>query len=272
MKLKLPTEDQIWGSQNLQTFRAQGGRPIVSDLCLGLGSWGQSSPNHINTGDTLVDKPDCGIAHIWHSSGQSNSCADDDPRNSIRPIVEGADAQAIYQAAAKKIEKINGYLMEVIEYGLYPQDVNWQYGELENRYQKGTLKQTGKTYTFNGIDVAEGYGYIPQKSPEFILNGQKYVRAIVSSFADSLWLGGCRACNGYPCWYPVKPIEWICEPNGTLVSRKALVAGIPFSVARDYVANTLSKEIEPSAPATKSHAKYRTSSTQLLFMSGRVHS
>ena len=207
----------------------------------------------------LSETTSYGSARIWHQSGDSNSCSEDDPKNSIRPIIEGVEAEKIYQSATvKKVEKINGYFMEIIQYGAYPQDVDWHYGELEDRYQKGTLPTTGKIYTFNGINVENDYGYYPHRLPEFEWNSQKYVRAIVFSFADCLYLDGRRACNGYPCWYRVQPIDWLREPNGTLISRKGLVGGIPFSAARDYVENTLSKEIEntPSGPRCliKSHA------------------
>ena len=266
MKLKLLSKDQIWGGQNLQAVRAQEGKPLVTDLCLGLGSWGYETANHNNVGDTLVDGYSYGSVCVWHQTGESNSCGEDDPKNSIRPIIDGPDAEKIYQSATvKKVEKINGYFMEVIQYGAYPQDVDWNYGELEQRYQNGTLPITGKTYTFNGINVENDYGYYPKKVPEFELNGQRYVRAIVSSFADCLYLDGRRACNGYPCWYRVQPVEWICEPNGTLISRKGLVGGIPFSAARDYVANTLSKEIENNPPAPKCLVKsHAAASTEAL--------
>jgi len=272
MQLKMLSKDQIWGGQNLQAIRAQGGRPFVTDLCLGLGSWGDSLKDHNNVGSTLVDGYSYGSVCVWHQTGGSNSCGEDDPKYSIRPIIDGSDAEKVYQSAAvKKVEKINGYFVEVIQHGSYPQDVDWNYGELEQRYQNRTLQMTGRSFTFNGINVENDYGYIPYKSPEFVLNNRRYVRAIVSSFADCLYLDGRRASNGYPCWYRVQPIEWICEPNGLLISRKGLVAGIPFSVARDYVANTLSKEIEPSAPDTKSRAKYRIPPAQLLLRSGRTH-
>ena len=268
MKLKLLSKDQVWGSQNLLAIRAQNGKPAVSDLCLGLGSWGNSMKNHQNVGDTLIDGYSYGSPCVWHQTGDSNSCGEDDPKNSIRPLIDGPDAEKIYQSSLeKKVEKINGYFMEVLQYGAYPQDVDWDYGELEQGYQKGTLPMTGKFYTFNGIDVAEDYGYTPRKSPEFILNGQKYVRAIVSSFADCLYLNGLRACNGYPCWYRVQPVEWICEPNGLLVSRKGLVAGIPPSVAKDYTANTLSREIENNPPAPRCLEKsHPTTSVQNILL------
>ena len=265
MKLKLLSEDYVWGSHNALSIRAQGGIPIVSDLCLGQGSWGHQLSNHNNAGDTLLaERTSYGSARIWHQTGDSNSCGEDDPKNSIRPVIIGPEAQAIYQAATvKKIEKINGYFVEVIQAGAYPQDVEWNYGELETRYQNGTLPWTGKYFTFNGIDVAEDYGYRPVKSPEFTLNGQQYVRAIVSSFANCLYLGGRRACNGYPCWYRVKDAEWYHEPDGLLIAKKALVAGIPYSVAADYVENTISREIVPSALTARCLAKQRISADQL---------
>ena len=131
------------------------------------------------------------------------------------------------------------------------------------------MPTTGKTYTFNGIRVADDYGYYPEKSPEFVLNGQKYVRAIVSSFADCLWLDGRRACNGCPCWYRVQPVKWFCEPNGLLISQKGLVAGIPMKVAQDYVENTLSKEIMDPTPDPRCLEKYRLPMDQLTRNCGR---
>ena len=263
--MKLLSKEQVWGNQNLQAIRAQGGMPVVTDLCLGQGSWGNELSNHDNLGATLLTGDYYGTTCVWHISGNSNNCGEDDPKYSIRPVIDGNQAKAVYQATSvKKIEKINGYFMEVIEYGSYPQDVDWNYGELESRYQQGTLQTTGRTYTFNGIRVADDYGYYPEKSPEFVLNGQKYVRALVSSFADCLYLDGRRACNGCPCWYRVQPVKWFCEPNGLLISQKGLVAGIPMKVAKDYVENTLAKEIMDPAPDPRCLAKYRMPIDQLI--------
>ena len=252
MKFTLLTEDQIWGRDNFQSIRAQEGKPYASDLCLGLGSWGYSLARtgiggHDNLATTLVDGTYGNATEVWHMAGDRNNCGEDDPKNSIRPVITGADAEAVYQAGTnKKVEKINGYFVETFEYGEYPQDVDWDYGELEHRFKDGTLKMTGKQYTFNSLRGEDDYGWSPQNATEYELNGQKYVRAIVSSFGDSLYLDGCRACNGYPCWYKVQPIKWMREPDGTLIAQKALVSSVPMSKAKDYVTKIMPNEIEPS--------------------------
>ena len=262
-QLKLLSEHQVFGENNLLAIRAQGGKSYVSDFCLGLGSWGDSLTNHTNIGPALVNGRGYNNGSVWSAHGGSNNCGEDDPKYSIRPVIEGEDAKKLYESETeKKIEKINGHFLEVLQYGTYPQNVEWNYGELESRFQKGTLQRTGRIFTLNAKNVAEGWGYTSKVSHEFKLNDQRYVRAIVSSFADCLYLDGKRACNGYPCWYRVQPVEWLCDPTGTLISRHALVAGIPYSEANRYVISTLSKEINNRYPTQRERYKERSMSSK----------
>ena len=262
MKLTLLSEDQVQGPRSLEVIRAQDGSPI-SDLAVGTGNyWSSSGENHIGCGPTLLKAVAYDQYNMFFRTNVS-SVFEEDCTSTIRPIIEGDDAKIIYEKANKKgLQQINGHWLEVVEFGEYPQDVEWNYGLLEDLYSKRKLPMTGRFYTLN-LDQRDSDNSCRPctlgPSPVYEFQGKRYVRDLVHSFCDATTIGGKCAVTDYPCWYEVQPIKWIKDPSGILVAEKGLVSGIPAKEAQEYMDTYMAKEILPPIRPERDKLKERNS-------------
>jgi len=118
---------------------------------------------------------------------------------------------------------------------------------LTNAYNGGGLAAaaTGKSYTSNSSTTSGTY--TPKTSPEYLYNGQKYVRVSILSYGDSypFSTGTNNGASGTIHWFKVEPIKWLVmnwdalpksiNPYGTgadaafkLVAAELITAGVPF--------------------------------------------
>lgn len=124
---------------------------------------------------------------------------------------------------------------EEVEYGEYPQyapDSDVQ-RRLENEYQRGNLRQTGRDYTFDKTEYDDYSQYFqPVTYEEYDYNGKKYIRIRANSDygSNSFKLSNGESYrNGDYVWVEVSPVKWLVDDKTqTLVSKRGLLAGIRF--------------------------------------------
>lgn len=129
-------------------------------------------------------------------------------------------------------------------YGEYPQTiVDEDYSSvLEEAYNKGTLRTTGKVYSATGREV-QGFDVVATVNKNYIeyeYNGGKYIRFVTNSNCDGLTLSNgvkVKAENIY--WVRVEPIVWLVFERGDLaISKKIIFDGVPFmKCGKSYMGN-----------------------------------
>ena len=141
------------------------------------------------------------------------------------------------QITKNRVSGYNG--TEEVEFCEYPQYVPSKDMQmiLENEYQKGHLKTTGKDYTF---DRAKYYDYEqsfqPVKYVEYEYKSKKYIRIKANMYID-----GSKLANGESyknenyVWVEVSPVVWLIDDNTRkLISKRGLLAGIRFNEEKAY--------------------------------------
>ncbi|MCL2797067.1 MAG: DUF6273 domain-containing protein, partial [Firmicutes bacterium] len=156
---------------------------------------------------------------------------------------------------------------------------------LNDAYNNGTptngMTATGKAYTSNSNTSTSATPlYNPKISPEYLYNGQKYVRVSILSFSATypFSTGTNNGASGSIRWFKVEPIKWLIgnwdalpesiNPTGTgtadamnLVSAELVTGCIPFgasgvtlwsdSVARTFLNETFLSEAFDAATRGK---------------------
>jgi len=273
----LLTEEQIEsGEKQLEVIQKYGMGAASTDLAVLLGS----RPDEKKGGDYILTPEDECIDYTWTSvslSGYIWAVAHKAPgragyyccdRNSVRPVLLPSETVKLTPTNHKT--GVND--VEIVEYGEYPQMLadGETSQDLESLFQIGTLTQTGKTYTFDSANLEDqNTPFQPQTCTEYKYEGKKYIRCDKPCpYDQSHYLSD----GGYPhkyevFWVEVQPIEWLADPTGTWVSKKALVGGIQFDTKRyyegdfsktfikHYLDTYFAKEIEPSETLAQKREK-----------------
>jgi len=154
----------------------------------------------------------------------------------VRPALPPSATADLVPTARKK--GING--IEVVEYGEYPQTIAdaETTKKLEEAFKAGILKTTGKSYTFDSVDRNNvEHKFQPAFHPEYEYQGKKYICiACETEPYQSRLSNGERPQEG-PHWIEVQPIEWLTDPTGTWVSKKALIAGLQVDHRLNFKGN-----------------------------------
>ncbi len=145
-----------------------------------------------------------------------------------------------------EIEEIlgpDGEKRHLLSLGEYPQLVSSQEeaAVLEKLYNNGNLQAglecTGRLYTTNGRQEYNE-DFLSKQNPEFVYNGQKYVRAVVWNSADNKFSDNSTVPRtGNTIWLKVEPLKlrienWKELERGTktlkLQCDQMILAGLPF--------------------------------------------
>lgn len=247
MNTTLLTEDQIWGDQALDVMKKYGLKTALTDLAIVLGGL-MSRTNTTSEGERS--------GYIWSAS--ANRCGDvrtvndsggkhyDDPskrRDAVRPALSPSETSKIRPNAVRTLRLPEGQLLEICEFGAYPQDIVSKKisKNLENSYQKRSLKTTGNSYTFDNAGLTDySAPFQPKTYQEYedSSSGKRYVRVEGKpADKDSILSDGTLVQNGEAYWLEVKPIEWLKDPSGVWVAKKALFSGIQFDSNSNYDSN-----------------------------------
>lgn len=245
----LLTDEQIWGDAQgngqLQVMKDYGTKTGMSDLAIVLGG-------PVGRSDTTSDDQRSG--YVWSASsddfgcvrtvhedgGVRSSCDADERRSGVRPVLTSdVSAEALAKGEAKHTKKISG--VDVVKFGEYPQTIAPESvsRELEQSFSRAQLQTTGKKYTFD-VKKRDAYDrpFKPKEYAEYQHSGKRYIRVEAQPFNhNSILSNGKKLRVRETCWIEVQPIEWLKDPNGVMVARQALVAGVQFDRKQSYDGN-----------------------------------
>ena len=243
--ITLPSNEQVFGNQELEVIKKMGKKCAVTDFAICLGA--EVSITHARDGSLkgrtgwwyLTSLGYNGFGHqvVGATSVDGDHIGDNPNRrcSGIRPVLPYSGIPDVL----KNTKRNNRGVLEV-EYGEYPQyapDLDMQ-KRLESEFSKGTLRKTGKTYTTdsNGWQ-ASSEKFSPAIHEEYEYNGKRYVR-INSSNCYNEWH---RLSNGEVVgpkdvvWIEVSPIVWYVDgKEELLISKNLLASGVRFCNNRQY--------------------------------------
>lgn len=238
------TEDQIWGDDALDVMKKYGTKVAPTDLTVILGGYLTDGDNRTSEGDltgaswtaSLRSLRGRGRVRCAHEEGEKDMAGQKGRWISARPALPQKEASKIIM---KNIhEGVNG--VQIGEYGEYPQTVADERtgNKLESLYESGSLRPTGKNYTFDSVGLTDfDTPFKATAYPEYELDGKRYIRVLGRPYADddAIKLStGERVEAGKPYWVEVQPIEWLMDRSGTMVAKKCLFTGIQFDTKSSY--------------------------------------
>ena len=240
-RFTLLSEEEIFGSQEIDIISKKGGRCAISDFAILLGAyvsnqyfieddsslkgrttwwWTRSSDVDGNVRD--VNKVG---RRYWDNAGKR--CG------AIRPALPFSSTSDI---SPNGVRGRSGFLE--VEYGEYPQyAVDTRLARtLDSEYSAGRLKKTGKTYTTDSrVWNAYSESFKAREHHEYEYNGKKYVKV---KYVDT---NSCKLSNGESyqigneVWVEVAPIKWLVDEKSRLMlSKTCLASGIRFCNAGQY--------------------------------------
>lgn len=243
-ELTLLSEQEVWGvngGRQLDVLEKYGTRSAITDLVILTGGYCEDSCSYMAPDDNSL-KGRTGWVYTRSSAGDGDvRGVNEDGSRSIfyRYRRNGAVRPALLssfifsQISPNRVRGYNG--TEEVEYGEYPQyapDSDVQ-RRLENEYQRGNLRQTGRNYTFDKTKYDDYSQYFqPVTYEEYDYNGKKYIRIRANSDygSNSFKLSNGESYrNGDYVWVEVSPVKWLIDDKTqTLVSKRGLLSGIRF--------------------------------------------
>lgn len=243
-ELTLLSEQEVWGvngGRQLDVLEKYGTRSAITDLVILTGGYCEDSCSYMAPDDnslkgrtgwvyTRSSAGDGDVRVVNRDGSRSYNCSYKRP-GAVRPAL--LSSFIFSQISPNRVRGYNG--TEEVEYGEYPQyapDSDVQ-RRLENEYQRGNLRQTGRDYTFDKTEYDDYSQYFqPVTYEEYDYNGKKYIRIRANSDygSNSFKLSNGESYrNGDYVWVEVSPVKWLVDDKTqTLVSKRGLLAGIRF--------------------------------------------
>ncbi len=248
MEVTLLTKDQIWGENALDVIKKYGTKTGCSDLMVLLGGESQWWCGYFCDDDPTYGvwtaSPQNGGVCCVNADGSMGRQSCDKYLLGTRPVLPLSETRQIYFISERRQKLDNGEIVEICEFGEYPQDIvsDKISGILEKKYSsKKGLKTTGKSYTFEtNLLKKRDNSFVSKAYQEYedTSSGKKYIR--LTKFLEMSHMGGSDTpwmpSDSYR-WIEVKPIEWLKDPSGVWVSKRALFAGVQFDSGRYYDGN-----------------------------------
>ncbi len=238
----LLSDEQTFGSQQIDVIKKMGGKCAISDFAILLGAY-VSSDYHVDGDNSMRGRT--GWWYLSSSAGDGDvrgvnkvgdrSCTTAGKRSgAVRPALPFSNISDI---SLNGVKGRHGFLE--VEYGEYPQyAVDTNLGRiLDDSFQAGVLRRTGKTYTTDSRRWnANSERFSPVQHEEFEYNGKRYVRVKSNDTDENFKLSnGVTVHPGMYVWLEVSPIKWIVDDRAKmLVSKTLLASGIRFCNDRQY--------------------------------------
>ena len=235
MELDLLEENKVFGKNRLSIFAKHVAKASNTDFSILLG--GDSSSNyHTREGNTLKNRAGCWWTKTPYTETTNviynyicHGCRFNNRRDAgIRPILPCSLIQSV---SLNKIREVNE--IKEIEYGEYPQyvvDENYS-RKLEEAYNNGGLRTTGKKYTTDSVKYDDySKKIIPRTFIEYEYNSIKYIRFVGDSNSNRKLLSDGRKIKiGEIYWVKVEPITWLLDENKNIaITKNIIVSGIQF--------------------------------------------
>ena len=240
------TEEQIFGSNQIDVIKKRGTKAAISDFSVLLGGW--VSDYHVDNDSSLKGrtgyywtKSDDGDndARMVHGTGNRcyyNVCL----RNGgARPALSFSSISSIPTNGESGKRARDGVLE--VEYGYYPQKaVSRDMQErLEQAYRRGNISKTRNTYTTDSEKYnAYSRTFKAKTHEEYEYNGKRYVRVEANSdFGGNQFTlsNGENYRDGDNVWVEVLPVKWLVdEKTRTMITEKLIFSGVQFNKERNY--------------------------------------
>ena len=243
-ELTLLSEQEVWGvngGRQLDVLEKYGTRSAITDLVILTGGYCEDSCSYMAPDDNSLkgrtgwvytrSSDGDGYVRGVYEAGSRYYKSSYTRTGAVRPAL--LSSFIFSQISPNRVRGYNG--TEEVEYGEYPQyapDSDVQ-RRLENEYQRGNLRQTGRDYTFDKTEYDDYSQYFqPVTYEEYDYNGKKYIRIRANSDygSNSFKLSNGESYrNGDYVWVEVSPVKWLVDDKTqTLVSKRGLLAGIRF--------------------------------------------
>ena len=234
-KFTLLSEEEIFGSQEIDIISEMDGRCAISDFAILLGAyvsdgyfieddsslkgrttwwWTRSSGGDSNVRNVLRDG-----SRYWDKAGKRSGA--------VRPALPFS---SISDISPNGVRGRSGFLE--VEYGEYPQyAVDTRLARtLDSEYSAGRLKKTGKTYTTDSrLWNANSESFKAREHHEYEYDGKKYVKVKYVDTDSCKLSNGESYQNGDEVWVEVAPIKWLVDEKSRLMlSKTCLASGIRF--------------------------------------------
>ena len=229
--ITLLSEEEIWGDRQLEVLKTFGTSAKITDVCILTGGYfaDLNSDMKSRTG-SFWTKTDINekLARSVSIQGLKMDSVKEARNLIIRPVIDLPLVDVPDEVGSEGVlEK---------DYGEYPQYAVEEtlQDKLETKYNKGELKKTGHSYTFNSVSIFEyAKEFAPETYEEYSYGKQKYIRMKVKSSYGTIGVmlsNGLVYKDGDYVWVEVSPITWLVDyRNFKHVSKKGLVSGISFS-------------------------------------------
>ena len=236
------TEDQVFGKNRLKIFEEYGTKCTMTDFSKLLDYFRatyMSASNQEILKRQLKDK----VGDWWTKSLYGNRnvvvvCTDgnktwdfsDGRHAAARPAITYSEISSM---CSEPVRRENGVLE--VEYGEYPQmvvDENYS-GELEEEFNNGNLKVTGKSYTTDS-PCCFNAEFSPRKHIEYEYKGKKYIRFCKGLNHDGKNLHNLtKISEDIPFWVSVEPITWLVDEKADIaLSEKIIFAGVQYKFSK----------------------------------------
>ena len=241
------TEEQIFGSNQIDVIRKRGTKVAITDFSILLGAY-VSYYEHVN-GDTSLEgrtgwywtKSDDGDndARVVNVSGIRLYSPVHRRLGGARPALPFSSIGSIPTNGESGKRAKDGVLE--VEYGYYPQRaVSRDMQErLEQAYRRGNISKTRNTYTTDS-EKYDAYSrpFKAKTHEEYEFNGKRYVRVEANSdFGGRPFTlsNGEQYRDGDNIWVEVLPVKWLVdERTRTMITEKLIFSGVQFNKERNY--------------------------------------
>ena len=240
------TEEQIFGSNQIDVIKKRGTKAAISDFSVLLGGW--VSGYHVDSDSSLKGR----TGYYWTKSDDGDNDArvvsgtGDSPCNTVderyggaRPALPFSSIGSIPTNGESGKRARDGVLE--VEYGYYPQRaVSRDMQErLERAYRSSSISKTGNSYTTDSVAYDDyDTAFQPQTHQEYEYNGKRYVRVEANSYYDGnnfTLSNGEKYRDGDNVWVEVEPVKWLVDKRERMMITENLIfAGVQFNKKRNY--------------------------------------
>ena len=240
------TEEQIFGSNQIDVIKKRGTKAAISDFSVLLGGW--VSDYHVDSDSSLKGR----TGYYWTKSDDGDNDARAVDANGIgfcnngyeryggaRPALPFSSISNIPTNGESGKRARDGVLE--VEYGYYPQKaVSRDMQErLERAYRSSSISKTGNSYTTDSVAYDDyDTAFQPQTHQEYEYNGKRYVRVEANSYYDGnnfTLSNGEQYRDGDNVWVEVEPVKWLVDERARMMITENLIfAGVQFNKERNY--------------------------------------
>lgn len=236
------TEEQIFGSNQLDILRRYGTKCAITDFAILLGGY-VSSSFYTSEGNTLKDRTGWWWTKSPDGSNDARFVDKDGTRNydyvnlrygGARPALPYSSIQSTCSN-----EVISASEVKKVEWERFPQTiVNEIYScKLERAYNNGSVGFTGRFYPTDSVSYQDiNTSFIPRIHLEYEYKGSKYIRFIGDSNGEGEVLSDGRTIkSGQVYWVQVEPIIWLVDEIADIaLAEKILFSGVQFNNLSNY--------------------------------------